>query len=122
MEIKLCSLQVFSFLNNLFFVLKNYINNDFILYFNSFALSIKMNVLLFFPAFGLILFKSLGAWKTSFNLLLIILIQIILALPFLMDHPKSYFTRAFEFSRVFIYKWTVNWKFLDEEVFVSSEF
>jgi len=80
-----------------------------------------MNVLLFFPAFGLILFKSLGAWKTLFNLLLIMLIQIILALPFLIEYPKSYFTRAFEFSRVFTYKWTVNWKFLDEETFVSNE-
>ena len=81
-----------------------------------------MNVLLFFPAFGLILFKSLGVWKTLFNLLLTIFIQIVLALPFLMEYPKSYFTRAFEFSRVFIYKWTVNWKFLDEEIFISSEF
>jgi alpha-1,3-mannosyltransferase len=81
-----------------------------------------MNVLLFFPAFGLILFKSLGAWKTSFNILLAIFIQIVFALPFLMEYPKSYFARAFEFSRVFIYKWTVNWKFLDEKIFISREF
>ncbi|GBB90444.1 hypothetical protein RclHR1_01740021 [Rhizophagus clarus] len=88
----------------------------------SISLSIKMNVLLFFPAFGLILFKSLGIWKTLFNLLLTIFIQIVLALPFLSEYPKSYFARAFEFSRVFIYKWTVNWKFLDEEIFISKRF
>ncbi|CAG8515071.1 367_t:CDS:2 [Rhizophagus irregularis] len=66
--------------------------------------------------------KLSWAWKTLFNLLLTIIIQIVLALPFLMEYPKSYFARAFEFSRVFIYKWTVNWKFLDEEIFISRNF
>jgi alpha-1,3-mannosyltransferase len=28
---------------------------------------------------------------------------------------------AFDFGRVFFFKWTVNWKFLDESVFVSKE-
>lgn len=30
--------------------------------------------------------------------------------------------RAFEFSRVFDYRWTVNWRMVDEKVFVSREF
>ncbi|CAG8677484.1 5783_t:CDS:2 [Cetraspora pellucida] len=30
--------------------------------------------------------------------------------------------QAFEFSRVFLYKWTVNWKFFMEETFLSSGF
>lgn len=33
----------------------------------------------------------------------------------------SYLSKAFELSRVFTYKWTVNWKFLPEELFVSRE-
>ncbi|CAG8501751.1 10371_t:CDS:2 [Ambispora gerdemannii] len=89
---------------------------------NSLALSIKMNVLLFFPAFGLVLYKSLGAWKTLNHLLLVIIIQIIIAFPFLSTFPSSYINRAFEFSRVFNYKWTVNWKFLDPSTFVNPEF
>ncbi|KAG9297597.1 hypothetical protein G9A89_007672 [Geosiphon pyriformis] len=88
--------------------------------FYSLGLSIKMNVLLFFPAFGLLVFKSVGAWKTLFNLLLIISIQVTIALPFLLNNPYSYFSRAFEFSRTFIYKWTVNWKFLDPDTFISE--
>lgn len=34
----------------------------------------------------------------------------------------SYLTRAFEFSRVFLYQWTVNWHFMPEEWFVSRPF
>jgi alpha-1,3-mannosyltransferase len=30
--------------------------------------------------------------------------------------------RSFDFSRVFLYKWNVNWKFLSVDVFLSREF
>lgn len=40
------------------------------------ALSIKMNVLLFFPAFGVLLWQSLGAWSTLFYLCVIAGIQV----------------------------------------------
>jgi alpha-1,3-mannosyltransferase len=39
---------------------------------------------------------------------------------FIAAHPWSYLQRAFEFSRIFTYKWTVNWKFVGEELFVSK--
>ena len=35
---------------------------------------------------------------------------------------KDYFSRAFEFSRVFLFKWTVNWRFVGEERFYSKQF
>ena len=41
--------------------------------------------------------------------------------PFLITFPHSYFGRAFEFGRQFIYKWTVNFKFLPEDVFLSRQ-
>jgi alpha-1,3-mannosyltransferase len=44
-----------------------------------------------------------------------------LSLPFTLHHPESYIRKAFEFSRVFQYQWTVNWKFLDERTFLSKE-
>ncbi|CAG8779028.1 13962_t:CDS:2, partial [Acaulospora morrowiae] len=47
---------------------------------------------------------------------------VILAYPFLVTYPRSYIGRAFEFSRVFTYKWTVNWKFFDEETFLDTGF
>jgi alpha-1,3-mannosyltransferase len=42
----------------------------------SIAISIKMNVILFFPAFGILLWMSIGAWKTLANLGLIVMIQV----------------------------------------------
>jgi alpha-1,3-mannosyltransferase len=34
----------------------------------------------------------------------------------------SYFGRAFELTRAFFYKWTVNWRFVSEETFLSKPF
>ncbi|KAK3841968.1 MAG: dol-P-Man:Man(5)GlcNAc(2)-PP-Dol alpha-1,3-mannosyltransferase [Linnemannia gamsii] len=87
----------------------------------SVAVSIKMNVLLFFPAFGFLLWQTQGIIGTLAQLLIMVLIQVLLSLPFTMHHPKSYLNKAFEFSRVFQYQWTVNWKFLDEKTFLSGE-
>jgi len=47
--------------------------------------------------------------------------QAILGAPFLLTHPTPYFLRAFDLRRSFTYKWTVNLKFLPEEVFLSPE-
>jgi len=44
-----------------------------------------------------------------------------MAYPFL-DHPCSYIRNAFDFGRVFLYKWTVNWRFLNEDRFLDPEF
>ncbi|KAJ1672817.1 dolichyl-P-Man:Man(5)GlcNAc(2)-PP-dolichol alpha-1,3-mannosyltransferase, partial [Spiromyces aspiralis] len=45
-----------------------------------------------------------------------------IALPFVVNYPREYFARAFEFGRVFIFKWSVNWKFLSPEFFTSPQF
>lgn len=81
-----------------------------------------MNVLLFFPAFGILLWQSVGAWATMVHLVLMIGIQAGLGYPFLTTYPTSYLSRAFEFSRVFDYRWTVNWRMVDEKTFVSAPF
>lgn len=49
-------------------------------------------------------------------------IQILLGYPFLANHPRSYLHRAFELSRQFLFKWTVNWRFLGEDTFLSRPF
>ncbi|KAI8360646.1 glycosyltransferase [Mortierella sp. GBAus27b] len=87
----------------------------------SFALSIKMNILLFFPAFGFLIWQTQGIVGTIVQLVVMVLIQVLLSLPFTLHHPESYLRKAFEFSRVFEYRWTVNWKFLDQETFLSQE-
>ncbi|RCH84219.1 dolichyl-P-Man:Man(5)GlcNAc(2)-PP-dolichol alpha-1,3-mannosyltransferase [Rhizopus azygosporus] len=86
------------------------------------ALSIKMNVLLFFPAFGILLWLTLGAWKTVGQLGLLAMTQGLLAYPFLASYPKSYFSKAFEFGRAFDYTWTVNWRMISKETFLSDWF
>ena len=50
------------------------------------------------------------------------LLQVLLALPFLWQHPGSYISKAFEFSRIFLLKWSVNWSFLPEAWFRSQQF
>ncbi|KAF9172495.1 dolichyl-P-Man:Man(5)GlcNAc(2)-PP-dolichol alpha-1,3-mannosyltransferase [Mortierella sp. AD011] len=87
----------------------------------SLAVSVKMNILLFFPAFGFLIWQTQGFLGTIVQLFVILLIQVLLSLPFTLHHPESYLRKAFEFSRVFQYKWTVNWKFLDEKTFLSED-
>ncbi|KAK9763323.1 dolichyl-P-Man:Man(5)GlcNAc(2)-PP-dolichol alpha-1,3-mannosyltransferase [Basidiobolus ranarum] len=88
----------------------------------SVAVSIKMNVLLFLPGLSLILFKAMGAYRALIHLSFCVMFQLILGFPFIQHNALSYFSRAFEFSRVFSYIWTVNWKFLSEEFFLNKQF
>jgi alpha-1,3-mannosyltransferase len=48
--------------------------------------------------------------------------QALLAIPFLQKNPIGYASRAFELTRQFLFKWTVNWRFIGEEVFLSKSF
>lgn len=45
-----------------------------------------------------------------------------LGYPFLVGNARSYVSRAFEFSRQFLFKWTVNWRFVGEDIFLSGWF
>ena len=45
-----------------------------------------------------------------------------MALPFLPAGAKGYIARAFQFTRQFLFKWTVNWRFVGETTFLSREF
>lgn len=88
----------------------------------SFAIATKMNILLFAPAYALIFYEELGMVKSIKKACIAIALQLFLALPFLCTNPVGYFSRAFDFSRVFLHQWTVNWRFLDEQTFKSPEF
>lgn len=78
-----------------------------------------MSVLLYMPALAIILLQQLGAAQTLSNVALMLIFQVILGWPFLSRYPKEYLTGAFDLSRVFLFKWTVNWRFLGEDVFLS---
>lgn len=88
----------------------------------SLALSVKMSVLLYLPAVLLILFKRRGVVHSIRPLACILAVQYAVGAQFLHAHPASYLHRAFELGRVFLYKWTVNWRFLDESTFLDRRF
>lgn len=88
----------------------------------SLAVSVKMNVLLFAPALLLSYYYSLGLQGTIIQLFICGMIQLVLGLPFLISNPIAYLKGSFDLGRVFLYQWTVNWRFLPEEIFLSRYF
>ncbi|TRY70011.1 hypothetical protein TCAL_06124 [Tigriopus californicus] len=88
----------------------------------SLAVGVKMNILLFAPALFFAYLANLGVWHTAIQLFICGSIQVSLALPFLLSHPWHYLQGAFDLGRVFMFKWTVNWRFLPEEVFLDRRF
>ena len=87
----------------------------------SLAVSIKMNVLLFAPGLLLLLIQSQKSiLRTCACLAVCGSIQLVLAAPFLYTNWRSYLKGAFDLGRVFMFKWTVNWKFLSEDVFTGK--
>ncbi|KAH7411067.1 glycosyltransferase family 58 protein [Cadophora sp. MPI-SDFR-AT-0126] len=88
----------------------------------SLGVGVKMSLLLSLPAAGVVLFLGRGLRGSLKQLYLMAQLQLVLAFPFLPENAMGYLGRAFEFSRVFLFKWTVNWRFLGEETFLSKEF
>jgi len=87
----------------------------------SFGVGIKMSLLLGAPAIGIILVQVLPFKRAANALFLMAQVQFTLAVPFL-SNARGYLARSFELSRVFLYKWTVNWRFVGETRFLSREF
>ncbi|XP_048495418.1 dol-P-Man:Man(5)GlcNAc(2)-PP-Dol alpha-1,3-mannosyltransferase isoform X2 [Beta vulgaris subsp. vulgaris] len=88
----------------------------------SFAVSIKMNVLLYAPSLLLIMLKAMDISGTIVALGGAAIVQILLGLPFLVTYPVAYISGAFNLGRVFIHFWSVNFKFVPEPIFVSKRF
>ncbi|OVA14859.1 Glycosyltransferase [Macleaya cordata] len=86
------------------------------------AVSIKMNVLLYAPPLFLLMLKSMSICGVITALAGAALVQILLGLPFLLSYPIAYISGAFNLGRVFIHYWSVNFKFVPEDVFISKEF
>ncbi|KAJ7219162.1 glycosyltransferase family 58 protein, partial [Mycena pura] len=87
----------------------------------SLALSVKMSILLYIPPLLVVLFKRHGLLGTGRHLVTLGASQALLALPFLEEDYWAYLRTAFEFTRVFLYKWTVNWRMVGEDTFLSKQ-
>ncbi|MQL90399.1 hypothetical protein Taro_023006, partial [Colocasia esculenta] len=98
------------------------------------AVSVKMNVLLFAPPLFLLMLKAMNMRGVFSALFGAALLQVLLGLPFLLSHPVSYISQAFNLGRVFIHFWctffpainylleSVNFKFVPEDIFISKKF
>jgi alpha-1,3-mannosyltransferase len=86
----------------------------------SLGVSVKMNMLLQAPGVLLVLLLACGFQETCVCLFICAAVQLVLAIPFLTTYPVEYISRSFDLGRVFMHKWTVNFKFLSEDVFVSK--
>ncbi|CAH1773575.1 unnamed protein product [Owenia fusiformis] len=85
----------------------------------SIGVSVKMNVLLFAPALLMLLLYTQGLNGTILHLALCASIQLLFGLPFLLVNPVGYMMRSFDLGRQFFFKWTVNWRFLPEDLFLN---
>lgn len=88
----------------------------------SFAVSVKMNIMLFAPGLFYVLLVATGLKKTFFLIGVCAAVQLVVGFPFLLKSPISYISRAFNLGRVFLYQWTVNWRLLPEDIFVNRNF
>ncbi|KAF4592600.1 Dol-P-Man:Man(5)GlcNAc(2)-PP-Dol alpha-1,3-mannosyltransferase [Ophiocordyceps camponoti-floridani] len=88
----------------------------------SLGLGVKMSLLLVLPAVAVVLFLGRGFGRSLHTAWLMALLQLALAVPFLAADWKSYLGRAFELSRQFKFEWTVNWRMVGEDRFLSKSF
>lgn len=81
-----------------------------------------MSLLLAAPAVGIILLQVLPFRRAMNAAFLMAQLQFTLAFPFLPVNARGYIGRSFQLDRQFFFKWTVNWRFVGEETFLSREF
>jgi len=86
------------------------------------GLGTKMSLLLVLPAVGVLLLLGRGFWPSLRLAWIMAQVQFVIGLPFIMNNGRGYAARAFELSREFKFEWTVNWRMLGEEVFLSKKF
>jgi len=84
----------------------------------SVAVSVKMNVLLGAPGLLCVLLRSVPRMEVLRCLCIAAGWQLFVALPFLILHPCAYVKRSFDVGRVFTHRWSVNYQFVPENIFV----
>lgn len=84
------------------------------------SVSVKMNALLYAPAVAVLLCQALGPMSAFLYIVgLCGGFQLLVGFPFLVHAPVAYISKAFEFSRVFEFKWSVNGAFMSEANFLD---
>jgi alpha-1,3-mannosyltransferase len=86
------------------------------------GLGVKMNLLLIAPGLAFILLQALGFDRSFTQALIVSQSQGLFAYEFVRVNWRSYVGRAFQLNRQFLYRWTVNWRFIPEHIFLSAPF
>lgn len=92
-----------------------------------FGVSVKMNALLYLPGLVIVLYflNDENLVKLSGMILFGVVVEIGINFQFLTQSAtvrSNFIHNAFDFGRQFMYKWTVNWRFVDKETFQSKSF
>ena len=88
----------------------------------SLSVGVKMNILMFAPALFLAFIATGGLKRAATQVSICALVQLVIGFPFLTTYPIEYIKGSFDIGRVFLFEWTVNWRFLPEEIFVHKGF
>lgn len=87
------------------------------------GLGVKMTMLLPLPGLAPLIVQAHGMEVSIFWGCVSWFLTFLLAAPFMgSKETPIYLKQAFDLGRVFLYKWTVNWKFVPEDLFLSKEF
>jgi alpha-1,3-mannosyltransferase len=86
------------------------------------GLGVKMTLLLAAPGLAFVLVQGAGLRNALLAGFGVVSLQGLIGMPFLQTAPWEYINSAFDFGRAFLFKWTVNWRFLGEEIFLSRTF
>ncbi len=96
-------------------------------FFYSISTTVKMNAILYFPGILIVFFFATNESliKTLILSATIVAINVLVAWDFLFTTNVArthYLEKSFELGRKFFFKWTVNWRFVPEDVFLSDKF
>ena len=86
------------------------------------ATNTKMNVLLFAPGLLAALVHEGGVAFAARHIALCAAVSALVGVPFLAAAPFEYVSSAFNLGRRFDQQWSVNWRWLSEDVFASPYF
>ncbi|RMZ75364.1 hypothetical protein DV738_g5528, partial [Chaetothyriales sp. CBS 135597] len=86
------------------------------------GLGVKMTLLLAAPGLAFVLVHGAGFNNALVAGVGVLVFQVLIGAPFMQTDAWMYLRQAFDFGRVFLFKWTVNYRFLGEEIFLSKGF
>lgn len=86
------------------------------------GLGVKMVLLLVAPGLTFVLVQGMGLQNALIFGASVVGLHALIGGPFLQVAPWEYVRNAFDFGRAFLFQWTVNWRFMGEDLFLSKSF